>query len=162
MRRLAVLAAALAAVLALVVAAPAGAANQRPSLLSLETQLVCVTCHETINMSTSPLAEQMKAYIRRFIAEGWSSQQILHWFVVHLGNQVLADPPTHGFNLLAWVIPFAVIGVGIVAVGTGAWVWSRKRGDGDGGGVGQLALAGPGLTPALDLRVDQELARFDA
>jgi cytochrome c-type biogenesis protein CcmH/NrfF len=158
MRRLA----ALGAVLALVVAAPAGAAGQRPSLLSLESQLVCVTCHETLNMSTSPLAEQMKTYIRRFIAEGWTSQQIIHWFVAHLGNQVLADPPTHGFNLLAWVIPFGVIGVGILAVGTGAWVWSRKRSEDEGGGAGVLALAGaPGLTPALDRRVDQELARFD-
>jgi cytochrome c-type biogenesis protein CcmH len=155
--------AAAAAVLALAVSAPAGAAGPPPSLLSLESQLVCVTCHETLNMSTSPLAEQMKAYIRRFIAEGWTSQQILHWFVVHLGNQVLADPPTHGFNLLAWVIPFAVIGVGLVGVGTGAWVWTRKRAEDDGGAAGVLALAGgPALTPSLDRRVDQELARFDA
>jgi len=143
-------------------ATPALASTPRPSLLSLESQLVCVTCHETLNMSTAPLAEQMKAYIRKFIAEGWSTQQIEHWFVVHLGNQVLADPPTHGFNLLAWVIPFALGGVGLVGVGAGAWAWTRKRGD-EGAGVGALALAGgPSLAPALERRVDQELARYDA
>lgn len=156
-------AAALLAVVALLIAAPASAGNQRPSLLSLESQLVCVTCHETLDMSTSPLAEQMKAYIRKFIAAGWTSAQIKHWFVVHLGNEVLADPPTHGFNLLAWVIPFAVGGIGLVGVGTGAWVWSRSRSDDELGDTGGLALAGgPQLTPALDRRVDQELARFDS
>jgi cytochrome c-type biogenesis protein CcmH/NrfF len=161
MRRLAALAAA-----ATLVFAPSALASTAPraSLLTLEGELVCVTCHETINMSTSPLAEQMKAYIRRFIAEGWTNQQILHYFVVTagMGQAVLADPPTHGFNLFAWVIPFAVIGGGVVAVAGGAYVWSRNR-DGDEGGAGMVAAAaGPPLGPGLDLRVDQELARFDA
>jgi cytochrome c-type biogenesis protein CcmH len=154
--------AALAAVATLVFAPSALAATApRASLFKLESELVCVTCHETINMSTSPLAEQMKADIRRFIAKGWTNQQILHYFVVtaHMGQAVLADPPTHGFNLLAWVIPFVAVIGGIIVVGTGAWVWSRNRDDRGGGGTPLLAAGSLGA--ALEARVDQELARFD-
>jgi cytochrome c-type biogenesis protein CcmH len=152
---------ALLAACALTAPGLARASNEHPSVLALESDLVCVTCHEPLNMSTSPLAEQMKRFIREKVAAGWTASQIEGYFVAHLGNQVLADPPTHGFNLFAWVIPFAVIGGGVVAVGTGAWVWSRNR-DGDEGATGMIAAAaGPPLGPGLDLRVDQELARFD-
>jgi cytochrome c-type biogenesis protein CcmH len=159
MRRLG---AVLACALALTAPGLALASNQHPSVLALESDLVCVTCHEPLNMSTSPLAEQMKRFIREKVAAGWTADQITGYFVAHLGNQVLADPPTHGFNLFAWVIPLAVIGGGVVAVAGGAYVWSRNR-DGDEGGAGMVAAAaGPPLGPGLDLRVDQELARFDA
>jgi cytochrome c-type biogenesis protein CcmH len=159
MRRLALIVAACGLLLA---PSAALASQPRPSLLALESDLVCVTCHETLDMSTSPLAEQMKSYIRRFIAEGWSKQRIENYFVAQFGEEVLAVPPTHGFNLFAWVIPFAVIGGGLVAVGTGAWVWSRNRSDDDGGGTGVLLSAGgPLLAPALESRIDQELARYD-
>lgn len=147
------------AVAALAGSAPALAATPRPSLFALESQLVCIQCHETLDMSTSPLAEQMKLYIRRFIAEGWSAQRIKAYFVKQFGEQVLADPPTHGFNLLAWVIPLTLGGLGLVAVGGGAWVWTRKREDGD-DGAGEPG--GATLPSALELRVDQELAAFDA
>jgi len=153
------------AVCGLAWAAPgmAAASSRHPSVLALESELVCVTCHETLNMSTSPLAEQMKRYIRRFVAAGWTTRQIEDYFVARLGNQVLADPPTHGFNLFAWLIPFAVIGGGVVAVGTGAWVWSHNRDGDEGGGPGMIAVAsGAPLGPGLELRVDQELARYDS
>jgi cytochrome c-type biogenesis protein CcmH len=151
---------ALAAACGLLFSAPAFASAPRASVLALESDLVCVTCHETVDMSTSPLAEQMKRYIRRFVAEGWSTQRIENYFVAQFGPEVLAEPPTHGFNLLAWVIPFAVIGGGLLAVGTGAWVWSRNR---SGEGPPTLTLlGGPTLAPALESRVDQELARYDS
>jgi len=148
-----------AACVLLAAPAQAFASTPRASVLALESELVCVTCHETLDMSTSPLAEQMKSYIRRFVAEGWSTQRIENYFVAQFGQEVLAVPPTHGFNLLAWVIPFAVIGGGILAVGTGAWVWSRNRSD-DGAPLVAF-VGGSTLAPALESRVDQELARYD-
>jgi cytochrome c-type biogenesis protein CcmH len=159
MRRIAAILGACALVLS--AGSALGAATPRASVLALESDLVCVTCHETLNMSTSPLAEQMKNLIRKQVAEGWTTVQIEHYFVVHLGAEVLADPPTHGFNLLAWVIPLTVVGLGIVGVGSGAWYWSRNRSD-DGDPTGGLAMAGgPPLAPGMDSRIDAELARFD-
>jgi cytochrome c-type biogenesis protein CcmH/NrfF len=152
---------ALLALCALLAAPPALASELHPTLLELETDLVCVTCHEPLNMSTSPLAQQMKRFIREKIEAGWTRSEIEDYFVKALGPQVLAVPGTHGFDLLAWVIPFAVIGTGLVAVGAGAWVWSRNRdGDGDGGQLGGPGALGLGAS--LEFRVDQELARFDS
>ena len=73
-------------------------------------------------------------------------------------SQVLATPPTHGFDLLAWLLPFAAIVCGAAAVGVGARAWLRNTDD-DGE---EQEDSGPPLAPSLELRVDQELARFDA
>ena len=154
MRRLA----ALLVLCALACAGPAAAIAPRASVLGLETELVCVTCHEPLYMSTSPLAQQMKRFIREKVAAGWTGKQIEDYFVAELGPQVLAVPGTHGFDLLAWLLPLVGIVAGIVVVGGGAWVWSHNR-DEDADGP---AAPGSGLPAGLDFRVDQELARFDA
>jgi cytochrome c-type biogenesis protein CcmH len=155
MRRLA---AAIAACALLCSAGSAFAATPCASVLALQSDLVCVTCHETLNMSTSPLAEQMKQVIQQKVAAGWCTARIENYFVAELGPQVLADPPTHGFNLLAWVIPLVVVGVGLVGVGSGAWYWTHHRSDDDPPG----ADTGPPLAPGMDSRIDAALARFDA
>jgi cytochrome c-type biogenesis protein CcmH len=151
MRRLAVGLAALA----LLGAAPATASNQHPTQAEMEADLVCPACHEPLDESTSPIAQQMKAYIRRFIAEGWTKAEIENYFVKNLGPQTLGVPTHHGFDLVVWVLPFGGILIGAVGVGSAAWIWSRTR-PGD-----PLPDAGPKLDPALERRVDEELARFD-
>jgi len=143
------------AALALVAAAAASASNQHPTQTEMEADLVCPACHEPLDESSSPIAMQMKAYIRRFIAEGWTKEEIENYFVKHLGPQVLGVPTTHGFDLLAWLLPFTGIALGAVALGGAAWLWSRNRDD------DRDARAGPPLDPAVERRIDDELARFD-
>src|SRR4029079_15583730 len=62
--------------LALGLVAPAWAGG-RPSAAAIETKLVCPVCHETLDQSTAPVAQAMKALTRRRIAQGWTQQQIL-------------------------------------------------------------------------------------
>jgi cytochrome c-type biogenesis protein CcmH len=135
-----------------------GGSNAHPTQAQMEADLVCTTCHEPLDESSSPLATQMKAYIRKFIAAGWSKDRIESYFVAELGPQVLAVPKSSGFDLFAWLLPFAAIVLGAAAVGIGARAWLSNRDD-SGGAVG--AAAPPPLPPALEQRVDQELARFD-
>ena len=96
----------IAVVLALALTGPA-LAGSRPSESNLETKLVCPVCHETLDQSTAPVAEQMKTEIRRRIAQGWSERQILDEMVANYGPGVLSTPATHGFDLVAWVLPIA-------------------------------------------------------
>jgi cytochrome c-type biogenesis protein CcmH len=42
------------------------------------------------------------------IAAGMSDQQILDWFAAKYGTTMLAAPPAKGFDLVAWIAPFAV------------------------------------------------------
>ena len=131
-------------------------ASRHPSQASVEAGLVCTTCHEPLDESSSPLAQQMKAFIRAKLAAGWTEKQIDDHFVAELGPQVLASPPTHGFDLLAWLLPFAAIVSGAAAVGLGARAWLRNKDE-----LETPEDDGPPLAPNLELRVDQELARFD-
>lgn len=134
-----------------------GLAADRPSAAELEGQLVCVTCKTTLDESDSPIARRMKAYIRRRIAQGATGQQIKDELVAQFGQEVLATPPTHGFDLLAWVLPIGGIGIGAVGLGALAWAWSRKHEGGD----DAEPTAGDPLDPELERRVDEELARFE-
>ena len=156
MRFLVVFALTGAMALGLTAVGSAGAAS-RPSAAELESELVCVTCKTTLDESNSPIAQRMKAYIRRRIAEGASGKQIKDELVAEFGEEVLATPPTHGFDLLAWVLPIAGIGGGAVVLGGLAWVWSRRRDRGDTGAAPDTEP----LDPELERRVDEALARFD-
>ncbi|MDX6517363.1 MAG: hypothetical protein QOF50_209, partial [Gaiellaceae bacterium] len=61
---------AVAAVLTLTVAAPALASERHPSLAELEGEVMCPTCHTTLDESNSAIAQQIKAFIRVRIAQG--------------------------------------------------------------------------------------------
>jgi len=135
-----------------------GHPSKHPTQAQVESGLVCTTCHEPLDESSSPLAQQMKAFIRAKLAAGWTEKQIDDHFVAELGPQVLATPKTSGFDLLAWLLPFATIVFGAAAVGVGARAWLKNR---DERSPEDDAPSEPALPPSLELRVDQELARFD-
>jgi cytochrome c-type biogenesis protein CcmH len=141
---------------ALVLAAPAVASEQHPTQEEVEAEMVCPACHEPLDQSTSPVAEQMKVYIRNHIAMGWTKSRIEDGLIAQLGPSVIGVPRKHGFDLLAWVLPLGGIAIGAFVLAGGAWVWSRSREPGD-----SVPLAGSGLDPALERRVDEELARFE-
>ena len=115
-----------------VIAAPAVAGDSSPTLAELETEVVCPTCHTTLDQSTSPVADRMRTFIRARIAAGDTKAEIKGRLVAEFGEQVLASPSKHGFNLLAWVLPpvAAVIAAGVIAVL--AVHWSRRREGKDG------------------------------
>ena len=144
------------AVLALGVAAPALASEQHPTQGEIEAELVCPQCHETLDMSDSPIAQQMKLYIRRHIAMGWTKSRIENTLAAQpgLGRAIFGVPGTHGFDLLAWLVPLGAIALGAVAIAGGAWYWSRNRAS------NKLSLA-PALDPAVERRIDQELAKYE-
>jgi cytochrome c-type biogenesis protein CcmH len=144
----------LAAVLALVAAAPAAASERHPTLAELEGEIICPTCHVTLDQSDSPIAQRIKQYISARIAAGDTKSEIKAKLVAQFGEAVLAAPPKHGFNLLAWFLPIVGIVAGGVVLGALAWRWSRVRGP-------TVATLGPPLAPELERRVDDELARFE-
>jgi cytochrome c-type biogenesis protein CcmH len=130
-----------------------GASHSRPNAEEIETELVCPVCHETLDESDAPIAQQMKLTIRREIAAGWTKKQIMANMVANFGPGVLSTPSKHGFDLLAWVLPIGGVLIGVAALAAGARYWSRRT-----------AADGPpqaGLDAAMERRIDDELARFD-
>ena len=150
---------ALVFVVALALAPAAYACNAHPTLSAMEGQIMCPVCGTTLDQSDSPAARQIKQVISQRIAAGDSDCQIKDRLVGEYGEAILAAPPKKGFGLLAWWLPIG----GIVIVGAllavGAWRWSRRRAEEP---VVDPSLNGRGaLDPALERRVDEELARFD-
>ncbi len=72
--------------------------------------------------------EAMTALIEQKLAQGQSEEEIIQFFVAQYGEQVMASPPKRGFNLVAWILPFAAIlgGGGVIYFAVKAWV---RRGE---------------------------------
>jgi cytochrome c-type biogenesis protein CcmH len=149
------------AVVALVLAAPAAASERHPTRAELENQLMCPICAgETLAQSDSPAAQRIKVYIRRRIDQGATRSEIKQELVREWGTRILAAPPRHGFDLLAWVLPLAGLLGGAAVIGVLAWRWSRTREE-RAEPLPPHALNGRPLEPDLERRLDDELARFD-
>jgi len=142
--------------LGLVLAAPAAASERHPTLGELEGEVMCPTCKTTLDQSTAPIADRIRQFISARIAAGDTKSEIKRKLVLQFGPAVLAEPSKHGFNLLAWVLPFVALGVGAAALAWLAWRWSRRR-DAD----APAATGGGQIDPELERRIDDELARFD-
>ena len=146
-----------ALVAAAVLAAPAAAActHPRTSLSYLEGQIMCPTCHTTLDQSSAPAALRIEALISKRIDECWTADQIRAELVQNFGAGILAAPPRKGFDLLAWWLPIAGVIAGAALLALGVWRWSRSR-DGE-------PPPGPPvrLDPESERRLDEALARYD-
>lgn len=127
-------------------------ASGRPTLADLEGEVMCPVCKTTLDQSSSPAARQIKNFISRRIQAGDSKDEIKDELVAVYGPQILAAPPKEGFDLLAWLLPFVGLVGGALVLGFLAWRWSRGR---------EPRAPAAALSPALERRVDEELARFD-
>jgi cytochrome c-type biogenesis protein CcmH/NrfF len=148
-------AACLAATALAVVAPVALASEHHPTLPELEGEVMCLVCKTTLAESNSAFANQERTLIRSLIVKGYTKSQIKQKLVAEYGPEILAAPPDSGFNILAWWLPIAGVVGGALVLGYLAWRWSRGRREPPG------PTARAPLDPALERRLDEELARFD-
>lgn len=79
--------------ISLILAAPALASERQPTLSELEREVMCPTCRTVLELSHAPIAERMRAFIRRRIAAGDTKSAIKAKLVAQFGESVLAAPP---------------------------------------------------------------------
>jgi cytochrome c-type biogenesis protein CcmH len=145
-------------VAALALAAPAAAAScahPRTSLSYLEGQVMCPTCHTTLDQSDSAAARQIEAFISQRIAQCATAQEIESELVANYGPAILAAPPHKGFDLLAWWLPIVGVLAGGVILAIGVWRWSRRR------EAEEPEPQESGLDEETERKLDDLLARFD-
>jgi cytochrome c-type biogenesis protein CcmH len=147
--------AAVVALAALVLAAPAAACTHpKASLTSLEGQIMCPTCHTTLDQSDSAAARRIEHHIQVLIDRCETSGEIKADLVGNFGAGILAAPPRKGFDLLAWWLPLGGVILGALLVAFGVWRWSRTRGSED-------EPPGGELDAETEQRLDELLARLD-
>ena len=96
-----------------------------PTVNDISKELICQCgCDRVLDSHVCDTQEAMTALIEQKIAEGQTREQIIQFFVAQYGEEVLASPPKRGFNLTAWILPFAVIlgGGGIIYIALKKWV----------------------------------------
>jgi cytochrome c-type biogenesis protein CcmH/NrfF len=148
-----------AALLALALLAPAaGAPTPRTTLPDVEDEVMCLECGTALNISTSPVADEERAFIKQLIARGLTKDQVKAALVREYGPRILAEPQENGFSLTAWLVPIAAA-LGALALVVGlARHWRRRASD---PGAEAADDGGPALDPADARRLDADLAAFD-
>jgi len=136
--------------------AQARAATPRTTLLTIEHQVMCVTCKIPLNVAESPQASRERAFIRGLIAEGQTEAQVKSSLVGQYGQSVLALPSTKGFDLAAYLVPAAVVLalIGLLALLLPSW---RRHARAQAG----RAATVPELNAVDATRLEDDLKRFD-
>jgi cytochrome c-type biogenesis protein CcmH len=129
-----------------------------PEIRRVGSKLACLcgSCKNSVGdcpMLACHYAMPAREKIKTLQAAGKSDQQIIDQFVADEGIRALVVPPAEGFNLLAWVMPFAMIGMGLAAI----W-WFIRR-------FSRPAPAAPDLDPQLLERyhdtIEKDLSKLD-
>ncbi len=83
------------------------------------------SCNHVQCSSALPLREEIRAQMK----EGKDKAAILAHFRDKYGEKILSAPTTEGFNILAWVTPFALVGLGGIIVVLTVVRWRRRSAD---------------------------------
>jgi cytochrome c-type biogenesis protein CcmH/NrfF len=149
-RRLVVIAA-LAFSLGGIAAATATAATDYSAI---ESQFMCVSCHEPLQMVHSPQAISEQQTLQGLVNKGLTLSQVKSAMVDQYGVGVLARPPAGGFNLTVYILPPAVFigGLALLIYTLPKWRQRSRR-------TAPLTAATP-LKPDEADRLDDELNHF--
>jgi cytochrome c-type biogenesis protein CcmH len=123
------------------------AGQDRPRTLeqrteTLAAELRCPTCQaQSAAMSRSEIAAAMRAEIREQLAAGRAPDQVRAWFAARYGPTVLLEPPRSGMGLALWLVPGALLGIGLGLTG----VIVRRRAPAQAADAASRAADGRGL-----------------
>ncbi|MGH9460171.1 MAG: cytochrome c-type biogenesis protein [Vicinamibacteria bacterium] len=128
---------------------------------ALVCQCGCNKMLSICDMQGCHSATPMRAEIREKLTAGETKEMILASFVDRLGLTVLSAPPTSGFHLSAWIMPFVVL----VA---GAWIakrvlgsWRRQTVEGEASVSDRERAEADAMSVEQQARIERELRDFE-
>lgn len=107
-------------------AGPAWAATQ---LENLENALMCTCddkCGKVLINCNCDHSDKMRGELTQKLESGLTVKQIIQGYVDEHGETVLSAPTKTGFNLTAWIMPFAALVVGGFGVRKAIRSWMPK------------------------------------
>jgi cytochrome c-type biogenesis protein CcmH len=97
-----------------------GADNQEARYQNLGGKIMCSCgCAQMLlkcNHVGCPNSAQMIRELRAKVQDTRNDEEVLNWFRTKWGVTAVVEPSTHGFELLAWVLPAAGLGLGLLLV----------------------------------------------
>jgi len=100
-------------------------------------------CNHLNCPSSGPMLTELEAHIDA----GETDEQIIAAFSEKYGLTVLSSPPASGFNLLAYILPFAALVIGAIIAAYVARNWKRA--------------AVPQTAPPVDIASDPRLQKVE-
>lgn len=145
-----------AALLGLAIPGWAVASAPKVSLTVVESQYMCTSCREPLELAQSPQAQSEKQFLAGLVDQGLTARQIQRQMVAQYGVAVLGKPPAQGFNLTVYILPpvILILGIAGLAITLPKWRARARR-----AAASPLAKVAP-LDSADADRLDQDLTRF--
>jgi cytochrome c-type biogenesis protein CcmH len=147
----------------LAVLASASPAAAVPPVSSVSDKIMCLCgCGSVLTVCPHPQCEwgiPAKADIEQQLAAGTAPDAIIAQYVSKYGEQVLAAPTKRGFNMVVWVLPFAMLLIGAVAIYLLARSWATRRAADEAGAVVPVPV--DDHPDEIVRRMEDELRKFD-
>jgi cytochrome c-type biogenesis protein CcmH len=147
-----------AGTLAVAVCFSLGATSPAGRMVDLNHRLMCTcSCAQMLgecNHVGCPSSGQELAELGGYIAKGMSDKEIFAAFTAKYGATVLAAPTTQGFDLVAWIAPFAVFGAALLGT-----ILLIRRWAGIAGVKAQAAALNPPVADPADLERIEKIRR---
>ena len=120
---------------------------------SLTCQCGCGLTVHACNHLQCPSGIPLKKEIGEQLALGKARPEVLAYFSGKYGEKILSAPTTTGFNVIAWITPFAVVLIAAALIVILTRRWRRPP-----------AAAPPAhdVDPEWRARLDADLKRYDA
>ena len=108
-------------------------------------------------LSDCPSSEgsQLREVVKKQIKEGKTKEDIISYFVEVYGKTVLSVPPSEGFLITSWLLPFIVFLSGLIIFAILIFSWLKSEEE-------VLEEKNNSKFVELDSRVERELNNFDA
>jgi cytochrome c-type biogenesis protein CcmH len=107
-------------------------ASQMARFDRLGHQMMCIcSCGQILlecNHVGCPSSDGMRAELRAAVDAGLTDKQVYDRFINKYGPTVMAAPVFQGFNILAWVMPAAVLLLGTLGIAMLIYLWKNKPG----------------------------------
>lgn len=110
--------------------------SPRAKEIGMHLKCMCKGCDMTAGGCAHPggafsgpceTAKSELQQVDAMLAKGMSQQQIIDAFVQQYGTIVYVEPPTHGFGLVAWLMPivYTLVGLALVIFVVRKWYFNR-------------------------------------
>jgi cytochrome c-type biogenesis protein CcmH len=94
-------------------------------------ELRCPVC-QGLSLADSPseLSQEMKDVVRDQLAAGKTPDEVKAYFVSKYGQWILMEPKAEGFNLVVYLLPFAMLaaGAGVIVLAVRRWTRAAPAG----------------------------------
>ena len=125
-------------------------------VIRVAKNLYCPVCPNTpLDVCETKACEDWRAQIRDQLAEGWTDQQIIDYFVAQYGERVLAEPQRKGFTSLVWFLPLVVVLLGLGIVYEILKNWRKQK------PAPEVSIPQPQISDEILQKIEREIREMD-